>query len=190
MNLLYEASDSRFVTRKSRIFNDQPNVKYSVGNNSIYSTKAFKSNLCDYSDAYILVNDDITVTNVPTTQVAFKNCAPYTKCITKIDGAIIDVIEELDLVVPMYNLVEYSPNYTDTTGSLWFYSEDEATDIGIDIENTDDFKSFKYKAKLLGNTVAANQNNRILENGTIAVPLKYLINFWRSLQMPLINFKI
>ena len=89
----------------------------------------------------------------------------------------------------MYNLIEYSSNYSETTGSLWFYSKDEAIDFNADIANDDNFKSFKYKAKLLGNTEADNAN-RILKNETVAVSLKYLSNFWRSLKMPLINCKV
>ena len=115
-----------------------------------------------------------------------------TKCITKIDGTTIDDAENLDLVMPMYNLLKYSSNYSETTGSSWFYSKNEATDFNADIANTDNFKSFKYKAKLLEKTVAqpeANAGNGILRNATIAVPLKYLSNFWRSLEMPLINCK-
>ena len=84
----------------------------------------------------------------------------------------------------MYNLIEYSLNHSETSGSLWFYSEAEATSFNANIANTDDFKSFKYKAKLLETTVAQatpNNVNGILENATIAVPLKYLRNFWRSL---------
>ena len=75
----------------------------------------------------------------------------------------------------MYNLIEYSSNYSETKGSLWFYSKDEATIFNAVIENTDNFKSFKYKAKLLETTEADNANG-ILRNVTIAVPLKYLRN--------------
>ena len=94
--------------------------------------------------------------------------------------------------MPMYNLIEYSSNYSETTGSLWFYSKDEATDFNADIVNDNNFKSFKYKAKLLGNTVAQADNaaNGILKNTTFLVPLKYSSNFWRSLEMPLINCKV
>ena len=89
----------------------------------------------------------------------------------------------------MYNLIEYSSNYSEITGSLWFYYKDEAFNFNADIANDDNFKSFKYKAKLLGNTAAGGANG-ILRNATIAVPLKYLSSFWRSLEMPLINCKI
>ena len=78
--------------------------------------------------------------------------------------------------MPMYNFLEYSSNYSDTTGSLWFYFKDEANNYNNIIVNNNAFKSFKYKTKLIGSTSAAN---RIL-----AVPLKYLNDFWRSLEMP------
>ena len=154
--------------------------------------QVLKSNICDYNDTYILVRGDITITAAGATQVAFKNCAPFTKCITKIDGTTIDDAEDLDLVMPMYNLIEYSSNYSETIGRLWFYLKDEATDFNADIVNDDHFISFKYKAKLFGNTVVqtANAANRILKNATITVPLKYLSNFWRSLEMPLINCQV
>ena len=94
--------------------------------------------------------------------------------------------------MPMYNLTEYSSNYFETTGSLWIYSEDEVTNFNANITNTDNLKSFKYKAILFRNIDAQNDNNAangILKNATIAVPLKYLSNFWRSLEMPLVNCK-
>ena len=70
------------------------------------------------NDAYILVRGDITVVAAPATQLAFKNCVPFTKCITKVDETTIDDAEDLDLVMPMYHLIDYSSNYSETTGSL------------------------------------------------------------------------
>ena len=94
---------------------------------------------------------------------------------------------------PKYNLIEHSSNYSETTRSLWFYSKDEATNFNADIANNDSFKSFRYKAKLLGNTAAQpapNAANEILKNATISAPLKHLSNFWRSLEKSLINCKV
>ena len=88
------------------------------------------------------------------TQVAFKNCAPFTKCFTKIDETTIDDAEDLYSVMPMHNLIKYSWDYFETTRSLWFNSKDEATNFNNNIANTSNFKSFKCKAKLLGNAVA------------------------------------
>ena len=109
--------------------------------------------------------------------VPFKNYASFVKCITKIDGTAINDTEYLGLVMLMYNLLEYSSYYSGAIGSLWLYSKDEATNPHNDI---DAFRSFKYKDKLLGNTVAQpapNQHNEVLKNTTISVPLKYLSNF-------------
>ena len=146
------------MAKKWNIVNDNSNSNYAAANKIIYNTEKLKSNLCYYNDYYILVTGDITVVAAPATQVALKNCAPFTKCVTKIDGTTIDDAMDLDLVMQMYNLIEYSSNYFETTGSLWFYSKDEATDFNADIVNDNNFKSFKYKAKLLGNTVAQADN--------------------------------
>ena len=83
----------------------------------------------------------------------------------------------------MYCLLGYRQNYSETSGSLWLYSKDEASDFNSDITDDNNFKSFEYKTKLLGNTFA----NGILKSATIAVPLKYLSSFWKSLEMPWIN---
>ena len=101
-------------------------VNYDVGSKSICNTEDLKSNLCDYNDTYIFVKGDITVTASAVIQVAFKKYAPFTKCITKIDGTTINVTAYLDLIMTMYSLKQYSSNYFDTTDSSWFYSIDEA----------------------------------------------------------------
>ena len=137
----------------------------------LHIAEALKSNLCDYKDTSILEGGYvITEAHIHVTEAAFKNCAPSTKCITKIDA------EDLDLVTPMYNLLEYSSNYFNTTGNLWVCSKDEANNFNATITNNDDFKSFEFKAKIIENTVA-NRNNSVLINRTIAVLLKYLSNF-------------
>ena len=176
LSLLNEASDSKFVTTKWNIVNDQSDVNYGVGNEILYSTKVLKSNLCDYNNAQILVRGNITITGHQVPQVAFKNCATFIKCMKKFDGTTIDDPEDLDLAMPVYNLIDYSSNYFEATGSLLFYSKYEAINFDANITNNNNFKSFKYKAKLLGNTKAqpnSNQTNRIFKNATIAVPLKY-----------------
>ena len=156
----------------------------------MYKTEVLKSNLCDYNDAYILVEGDIPIIGRNLgTEVAFKNCALFIKFITKIDGTTIDDTEDLDLVMSEYNLLEYSSNYSDKTSSLWLYSKDEATNFNNDIVDTNDFKSFKYKTKLFGNT-KCNGKSGILKNSAVPVSLKYLINFGRSSEMPLINCEV
>ena len=193
LNLLNKANDSNDLTRKWNIVSDRSNANSDIRNEITFNTEVLKANFCDNNDAYILVRGDITVTAAAATQVSFKNCIPFTTCITKIGGTMTDDAEDLDLIMSMYNLIEYSSNYSETTESLWFYSKDESTDFNNNIANTNDFKSFKYNAKLLGNTeVQPNPNhaNGILKNTTIALPLKYLSNFCKSLEMPLINSKI
>ena len=127
---------------------------YDVGNEIIYKTELLKSKLCDYNNVYILVRGNITIIRHQATQVTFGNSAPFTKCISKTDKTAID---DANLVMPMYNLIEYSLNYSKTTESLWFYSYDEATNFNADISN-DNFKSFEYTAKLLRNTKADGAN--------------------------------
>ena len=86
---------------------------------------------------------------------AFTNCAPSTKCITKLDETITDGVEDLNLVIPMYNLLDINSNYSDTRVILWFYSNDESNNLNADIScNNNNFKSFHYKTKLLKNTIA------------------------------------
>ena len=132
LNLLNEASDSKFMTKKYNIFNDQSNGYYNVGDETIHNTKVLKSSLCDYNDAYFLVRADIITTshNIPT-PAAFKNCALFAKCFIKIDVTTIDDAEHLDLVMPMYSLVEYSSNYSDATSISWIYSTDEPTNLAL-----------------------------------------------------------
>ena len=89
----------------------------------------------------------------------------------------------------IYNFLEYKSNYSDTTRSLLFHSKDEATNFNNDIADTTDFKTLKYKTKIMEET-QAKKVNRILKGTTIAVPLKYLINFWRQLEMLFINCKV
>ena len=149
-----ETNDSKFETRKWNIVHDNSKSSYHATNKIIYNTEVSKSNFCDYNVAYILVRSDITVVVAPATQVAFKNCGPFTNCATKTDETTIDDAENLDLVMPMYNLIEYNSNYSGTTGSLWFCSKDEASNFNNNIASTDNFKSFKHKAKLLGNIEA------------------------------------
>ena len=169
------------MTRKWNIVNDSSKANYNAGNEISYTTEVLKSNLCDYNDAYILVKGDITVTAATQTDVSFEKCAPFTKCITKIDGTTIDNAEYLALVMPLCNLIIYNLNYSETTEILCFYSKDKAKNFNNNIANTNNFKSFKCKAKLLGNTVDQpdpNAANGILKYATIVVPLKYLSNFF------------
>ena len=102
------------------VINDQSYANYDVANEIICNTEVLKSKLRDCNDVCISVRGDMIVIAGPAAQVAFTNCAPFTKCITKIDGTTVDNAEDLDLIMSMYNLIEYSSSYSETTGSLWF----------------------------------------------------------------------
>ena len=157
-----------------------------------------RSNLCDYSDAYILVKRNIAVNNNAGAgagannidkKVIFKNCSPFTSCITKINNTQIDNAESIDIVIPMYNLIEYGDNYSKTFGSLWQYCKyipavNNDDDI-VDFNGANATDLFNFKTKITGQTT----NDGII-NVEIMVPLKYLSNFWKTLEMPLINCEI
>ena len=177
--------NSKFATKKWYIIDSESNGNYSQNDGRKFLTRSIESSLCDYSDAYILVTGNITATpNNATTQVALKNCAPFEKCKTEINETFIDEATHINIAMPMYNLIEYSDNYSDTLGSLWQFKRDEITN-NADVTN-DNAPSFKYKTNLFGNT----ENNGTKNGVKIAVSLKCLSNFWRSLEMPLINCKV
>ena len=128
--------------------------------------------------------------------VIFKNSSPFTNCISKINNTQIDDAEYIDIVMPMYSLIEYSNNYSKTSGSLWQYCKEipavnNDADI-VDFNGANATDSFNFKTKITGQTAADNNNGNIAGrvNVEIMVPLKYLNNFWRALEMPLINCEV
>ena len=188
LNLLNgsDNDNSRFATKKWYIIDSESKGNYSHENPIKFLTSSLESSLCDYSDAYILVTGNITATpNNAATQVVFKNCGPFEKRRTEINETFIDDADFINITMPMYNLIEYSVNYSSTSGSLWHFGRDEIIN-NADVTNDDNALSFKHKASLIGNTEDDGTKNGV----QIAVPLKYLSNFWRSLEMPLINCKI
>ena len=209
-NLLDSESEqlSKFVTREYVRVNSLSDTYHE--NKSIrFKTPMLRSDLCDYADAYILVNGTITVTangdnnnannirDKGNSPLILKNNAPFVSCITKINGELIEDAEDLDIVMPMYNLLEYSKNYRKTIGSFCNYYRDELGGNANNKDNTVNSNTFRYKNKITGKTynVAAGAEDYIVnENGTqnieLAIPLKYLGNFWRALNMPLISFKV
>ena len=192
-------TDSKyFATKKWYIINVENNTNYGVDKNTgannpdtiKYDTRVLKPNLCDYAEAYILVDGTIGGTGGNNnTRLALKNCAPFTKCNLEINDEHVDTAENLDITMPMYNLIEYSDNYQDSSATLYQYKRDEPPENDAVADLTaDNSSSFEYKVSLLGNPVAANNIARI--NIKVVVPLKYLSNIFRSLEMPLINCKI
>ena len=123
--------------------------KYKQGDTIKFETETIKSSLCNYSDAFILVTGNITVTANNDTDVAIKNCAPFSTWTTKINNMFIDEANHIYIAMLMYNLIEYSDTYSDTSGSLWQFKRDEFTGDSADL-TIDGSKSFKYKAALVG----------------------------------------
>ena len=150
---LNDSTASKFVIRKWIELNYLLDSQYSVNRNIRFKIPMLRSDLCDYNDAYFVVKGKInlrTGTNNDMSQKdALKDNAPFRSCITKIYGVFIDNTEDLDIVMPMYNLLEYSDNYYMTSGSLWNYYRDEIDDAEDDASNG---KSFKYKIKVIGKT--------------------------------------
>ena len=173
VNLLNDSNNesSKFLTRKWYIINEQNNGQYGKGNQNDspikFETKVIKPNLCDYSNAYILVTGDIKVADVAAkTNVALKNCTP-TRCVTHINGEHFETAEHFDIIMAMYNLIEYSDNYADSSRSLYQFKRDESpmneaeNALNIALGNS---TSFKYKASLLGKATDADGNDRSLKN--------------------------
>ena len=187
LNLLNgsKKDNSKFKTKKWYIIDSESNSNYSQNDEIKFLTRSIESSLCDYSNAYILVTGNISATpNNAATQV-FKNCVPFEKSRTEINETFTDEATHINITMPMHNLIEYSVNYSSTIGSLWHFGRDEIIN-NADVTNDDNAPSFKHKASLISNTEANGTKNGV----KIAVPLKYLSNFWGSLEMSLINCKV
>ena len=204
INLLdkIDTDSKHFATKKWYIIKDENNTNYGVNKDTgednpdtiKYDTRVLKPNLCDYAEAYILVDGTIRATNaVNATRLALKSCAPFTKCNLEINDEHVDTAENLDMVMPMYNLIEYSNHYQDSSATLYQYKRDEPPEddavADLTANNSD---SLKYKIKLLGNVteVADDATGVRRSNVKVVVPLKYLNKFSRSLAMLLINCKV
>ena len=200
INLLdkIDTDSKHFATKKWYIINDENNTNYG-GNKDPgadnpdtikYDTRVLKPNLCDCAEAYILIDGTIrAVTADANTRLSLKNCAPFIKCNLEINDEHVDTAENLGITIPMYNLIEYSDNYQDSSATLYQYKRDEPPEDDTVADLTaDNSSSLNYKISLLGNPIVANNIARI--NVKVVVPLKYLSNFFRSLEMPLINCKI
>ena len=179
-NLLNDGSNK--PTRNWVEINDDVRCIYTPNKQVRFKTSMLRSSLCDYIDAYILVKENITVNNTAANgaaanntdkKVIFKNCAPFTNCIIKINSTQIDNAEYIDIVMPMYNLIEYSENYSKTLfKSQQQYCKDipvvdgDGNIINFNEDNNTD--SFNFKNKLIGQT-----NDDGIINVQIIVPLKY-----------------
>ena len=212
-NLLGSESEqlSKFITRQYVKVNSLSNT-YNENKSNRFKTPMLRSDLCDYADTYILVNGTITVTanagvnnirDKKNRALILKSNAPFISCITKINNELTEDAEDLDIVMPMYNLLEYSKNYRKTIGSLYNYYRNELTNDNIPAGNTFDnmrvinSDAFEYKSKIIGNTYnvdATDANYDANKEGTkeieLAIPLKYLGNFWRGLNIPLVSCEV
>ena len=154
---------SKFRKKDWVEINDAIMGEYSPNKQIRFKTAMLRSSLCDYIDAYILVKGNISVNNTPAAgaaanntnkKVIFKNCAPFTNCKSKTNNSQIDNAEYIDIVMPMYNLIEYSDNYLETSGSLWQYCKEiQAVNnvgniVGFNGANATD--SFNFKTKVTG----------------------------------------
>ena len=182
---------TKFTTLNWVEIKDDSRRTYNTNSQFKFKTSMFRSSLCDYSDVYILVSGIIAITGAGADDAAkqldernkgviFKICVPLTDCISEINNTQIDHAKYINVVMPVYNLIEYSKNYSKTSGGLWQYYRDEPND---DITESE---SFKYKTKIIGKNPDAGNTKDV----KIAIPLKYLINFWRTLETPLINWEI
>ena len=190
---------SKSVTKGYVRVNSLSNTTHNENKSIRFKTPMLRSDSCDYADAYILVNGTITVTanagannirDKKNRKLILKNNAPFVSCITRINGELIEDADDLDVVMPMYNLLEYSKNYRKTIGSLYNY-RDELTNDNIPVNNVFNnvrvvnSNTFKYKNKIIGNTYnvdAGAAGYDANKNGTqtieLAIPLKYLGNLW------------
>ena len=144
------------MTKKWYVIHNESKGNYSHENPIKFWTNSLESSLCDYLDAYILVTGNIKVVGADdNTKVAFKNCSPFRKCRTEINETFIDEADFINIAMPMYNLIEYSDNYSDTSGSLWQFKRDEIegnVDLTVDGNNIlNNSSSYKYKSSLIGN---------------------------------------
>ena len=198
-NLIYDASNepSKFRTKNWVEINDESRGTYNINSQIKFKTTMLKSSLCDYSDTYILVKGTITfndtaaegaAANNTNKKVIFKNCASFINCISEINNTQIGNAKDIDIVMPRYNLIEYSDNYAKASGRLWQYCLDMPAlnkNAIVDFAVDNLTNSFNFKAKITGQI--GNGGTKIVE---IMMPLKYLSNFWRTLEMPLINCEV
>ena len=177
--------------KKWNIIDSETKGIYSSDNEIKFLTKSTESSLCDYSDAYILVTRNITVTKLvaaiagscagtqpqrkqrltAATRVAYKNCAPFKNCRTEINDTFVDYADFINIAMPMYNLIKYNDNYSDTSGSLRGFKRDDITN-NANMTNAENAPS---KQSLITNT----EIDGTKKGAKIDVPLKYLSIFWR-----------
>ena len=146
---------------------DQSGGSYSIYKQIRFKKSMLQSYLCDYSDAYIVVKGTIKVTdpnnNAYDKKLAFKNNGPFISCVSKNYNTLIDNAEDLDIVMPMYNLIEYSKNYSKTSGTSWNYYRDEPNSGAVGDVNysVKDSRSFDYITSITGRLEGNNEEKEV-----------------------------
>ena len=224
-NLLGNTPDKvpRFINKKWTEVHNQTGETYNTNKQIRFKTSMLRSDLCDFSDAYIVVKGIVTVSvderdrDEMNRQVILKNNARFVSCISKTNGVLVENAEDLDIVMTVYILLEYSKNYSKTSASLWNYYRDQLTfetnDNNGPNENVINSKSFKYKTSMTStktsktstynfprriidadgisvNNPNYGRNNRSTKHVKFAVPLKHLGNFQNSLNLRIINCEV
>ena len=194
INFLENTSNqsSKFRAKNWVEINDELRGTYNTNSQIKFRTTMLKSSLCNYSNAYINVKGTITVPNTAAAdanannankKVIFKNCTPFINRIREINNAQVDSAKDIDIVMQMYNLIEYSDNYSKTSGSSWQYCKDipavNNNNEIVKFNGTNATDSDRFKARKIGT-----------KSVEIMIPLKYSSNFWITLEMPLINCEI
>ena len=176
---------------------DLSSGQYSANKYIRFKNSVLRSDLCDCSNAYIAFKGRISVTSTNAAikrnrKLTFKNNSPFRSCISKINNTFVDNAEDLNIDL---NLLEYGDNFSMKSGNLWNYYRDEANDSANEIDDNDNkinsdkvtaSESLEYKTKIVGSK--PNHNSRL--NAEVVISLKYLSNFWRSLDLPFINCEI
>ena len=205
----------RFITKNWIEVHGQSGETYNTNKQIRFKTSMLRSDLCDYSDANIVVKGIVTVSaderdrDEMNRRVILKINARFISCISKINGVLVENAEDLDIVMPMYNLLEYTKNYSKTSASLWNYcrEDDETNDNNGSNKNVINSQSFKCKTSITGSTYNVcrritddgdnpannpnyDQNKRGTKEVEIAVPLKHLGNFWNCLHALLVNCEV
>ena len=207
----------RFITKNWIEVHVQSGKLCNTNKQIRFKTPMLRFDLCDYNDAYIVVEGVVTVSDEERDRdemngdFVLKNNAPFISCISKISGVLIENAEDLDVVMPMCNLLEYSKYYLKTSGFLWSCYRDELTDETNNYhgsnKNVINSESFKYMTSITGSTYDVPRritdedgnpsnkpnyvaNKRSTKEVKIAVPLKHVRNLWNSLNIPLVNCEV
>ena len=170
INLLNSTENeySKFASKNGTLLAVNQKVIIHMKIQSTFLINSLESSICDYSDAYVLVTGNINVAGGNNnTKVPFKNCSPFRKCRIEINETFIYEADFINITMPMYNLIEYSDDYSDTSGRLWQFKRDEIegnVDLNVDAYHIpNNSSSYKYKLSLI-----TNRNDV-----KIAVPLKF-----------------